>query len=50
MKGDNVERKIDWKLEFVRDSENNWKLTSIIPYMHNTQDQIFLAQIEWLLR
>ena len=50
MKDDKTERKIDWKLEFVRDSANNWKLTSIIPYMHHTRDQIFLTQVEWLLR
>ena len=44
------ERKIDWKLELVRHDDHNWRLTNITPYFHKSREQIFLTQLEWLLR
>lgn len=43
-------RLIDWELVLVRRGERDWRVIDITPYDRLTGDQIFLTQIEWLLR
>lgn len=42
--------RIDWKLKFRRHGEYDWKMTDAIPYWPRSREQIFITQIEWLLR